>query len=344
MPGTRSTNWRSVMILALVALWWASAALHAQEPSQPPGVDRTVASYVASLKNLRGKPLRIKAETVSLSRVSDYRLSQTLFMKGDSVRLEQLDRKGDNVSMRRETRITDGQFVGARQTENDSRVSLTSYVKTPSDRFNRTVAPLLGADYLGIAPVLWRGRFHDLAQVLPTLKCATRRDRIGDVDVVLLEGTSEDVVLKLWLAPSLNFGVKRIEYRPTVPNKPTDADIDRIPTHSLYTCEFDDFQKIGDVYLPKKIRIHSVTTPWVVRERKVLPGKSIDSTRETIWTAEVLNDIRKGDFEIAMQIPDETPVHMTDAPHLEFVWRHGAIVAVTEESLKGFDPCSGKRR
>lgn len=65
----------------------------------------------------------------------------------------------------------------------------------------------------------------------------------------------------------------------------------------------------------------------------------IEKPKNTLIAEVTLSDIdlsplRDSDFQLQTDIPNGTRVSMLDAHHLEFVWRDGKIVAVTDESLK----------
>ena len=164
--------------------------------------------------------------------------------------------------------------------------------------------------------------------MLPTLKLVGRRDTFDDMDVIVLQGSSEDIVLTVWVSPSLNYCPRKIEYKPKMPDNVT---ADNLPSHKLYTCVFNQFQKLGDSYVPQQIDVHFVTAGYYVRDGKVKPNRTIDVSFDVTWTTEIVSaTLNDDDFSVAMDIPDGTRVQMDDAPRLRFVWRDGEVVPVTE--------------
>ncbi len=314
-------NRRLLVIAVAIVLCGSPMGSSAKEPQQSLDVDQVVKSCVASLEALRSKPLRIKSERTLKQLAGQPKFSQTLLIDGRNVRLETR-----SPSMHSQTCILDNHWLMAVNDRRAEQLRLRSCLVMPDDRYNRTIARLEGADYLGFPKVFWRGKIHDLVQVLPKLRLAARHDTLDGMDVILLEGNSEDIGLKLWTAPSSGYALRKVEYRPTVPDKLTDENIDRIPSHSLYTAEFSQFQKVGDHYFPQKIQIHYVTVPCVVREGKVLPNRSIDASFEVTWICEIPKTISKDDLKITMDIPDGTPVSMEDARQVEYVWHDGKVV------------------
>jgi hypothetical protein len=311
----------------------AAAALDENETDQSLDVNQVVGAFVASLEALRNKPLRIKSETVHSPRSNGVTIQQTLLMHRRNVRLDEDIARDGRTSLRSETSLVNDYYLMAIDDAKHSRFSLVSCLRTPGDRFHRVVSRLMGADYLGYPTVIWRGQSHDILHVLPTLRLTARRETLAGMDTVLLEGTSEAIGLRLWLAPSLNYSPTRIEWRPTVPEKLTDENVDRIPKYRFYACEFRQFQKLGGSYVPRTIRIHSMTVGCHVQEGKVIPSTPREGVWEATWSPETIEPPRTGDFKLTIPIPEETRVSMEDAPRFEpfeYVWRNGAAVPIID--------------
>lgn len=169
--------------------------------------------------------------------------------------------------------------------------------------------------------------------MLPTLKLVGRYDTIDGLDVVELQGTSEDVSLTMWIAPSLNYALKKIEYRPSIPDNVTAEDVNRVPSHTLYVSVFNQFKKLADNYVPQQIDVHFVASGYHLRDGKVHPSprKPIDAKFDVSWSVEVVSaPLSDDDFKVSMEIPDGTRVQMDDAPSLNYVWRNGEVVPSKE--------------
>lgn len=220
-----------------------------------------------------------------------------------------------------------------------------SYLNVPKDYWKR-----LGFGYLSY-PFGYIKEGREYKYIPDMIRKAPKKivsEEGNASSLVVLACETEDYALNIGLDPSKGWMAERIELK-----RIASANDELRPDYCLYTVEHSSDH--GGVWLPDSY--HCEVSRPAGRQKlpdnvRMVDGKlimvrgdakegedSIERGKATLIAEVTLSDIdlsplRDSEFQLETNIPNGTKVSMQDAQHLEFVWRDGKAVPVTDEALK----------
>jgi len=225
-------------------------------------------------------------------------------------------------------------------------IGLVSYLETPENYWKTQT----GLGYLSL-PFGYLKDGREYLYIPDMIESASKRVTSGNEEgssLVVLTCETEDYEFSIRLDPAKGWMAERIEFTRETPTGESgrpdcclytvedSSDHGGVWLPDLYHCKVS--RPAGRHKLPKNVRMVDGIVEILAGDAEV-GTDVIEKPKNTLIAEVTLSDIdlsplRDSDFQLQTDIPNGTRVSMLDAHHLEFVWRDGKIVAVTDESLK----------
>jgi hypothetical protein len=207
---------------------------------------------------------------------------------------------------------------------------IVSMVKVPKDYWNQAFALSYMCYPLGY--IKDQEKILFLPEIIDVEKCVCNY-RSGEID---LSCNTQQFDINITFIPEKNFAVKQIVVKRV--NKIQDTPF------KFQECRYvvSEFVLLSESWFP--VRYH-VEEKYGSGKRQIpkqdqgleyyIPEENIPE--RTLFADIVLKNIKfpikfsDKDFQIAMKIPNGTPVAMQDAPQIQYVWMDGEIVPKTDE-------------
>jgi hypothetical protein len=227
-----------------------------------------------------------------------------------------------------------------------------SYVNVPSNKFLSTFANISPGVCMGIIHGKW---IPDLLKNITKIEVQTITIEGKEIKILIGNIEEEKINFHLHADPLLDYAVTKIEVEKEYPKQDVSLDgitLDDLPVQIVKnTYIMEDFKKENDKWVPYKLISESQYSPYVSISSTVdAHGKSIvsrDSNNKLVImpsnTTKTISTLKKIEFNFSFSnkapfafttpIADGTKVHMEDAFHLDFMWKNGKVVPVTDETI-----------
>jgi hypothetical protein len=187
---------------------------------------------------------------------------------------------------------------------------------------------------------------------LRTAQLSAETEVLDGKTLSVLRGVNENVEVKLWLDPELNYAARKLTRVSSIGRK---NELGRVfspellalpPPQQEYSYVVEKFRKVAEVFVPEEVTITTSSSespvlddrPRTINGEKVVEvfaekdkqtGKIIIRPGSTGLQKLYLVDIElgpqftDGDFQMTQAIPEGTPISMEDARQIEYVWQNG---------------------
>jgi hypothetical protein len=227
-----------------------------------------------------------------------------------------------------------------------------SYLKIPDNAFLSSFASFTAGVCMGVLHGKW---IPDLLKDEKAVDVQTATIEGKEFIELLRKSQEEKYSFRFFVDPSLDYSVVKIEVEMEYPKQDVSLEnvtLEELPVQFVKnTYILGDFKKENGLWVPYQIISESQYSPYASISSTVdAHGKPIvsrDSQGKLILmsasAAKTTSTLEKIEFNFSFSnshsftftpsIPDGTRVRMKDANHLDFMWKDGKVVPITDEAI-----------